>query len=317
MRKKQLNFFNDTKYRIFRIIMFWFFCAAFFVAAPWAVYISLGYRFNSGEKRFVRTGALQIDSSPEGATVDIAGYAANRTTPCVVRDLLPGKYFLRVVKKGFYPYSVMVEILPSRVYEANIALAPLMGGMEPVSSGLYVYRFFISKKIFGDRILAFTDKGIYMLNKYFSGQKMISPLILGPDAARGLEGLIDGSDNIVFWDKSRIWAQPSGAPEGTGDGDGLIYVSPGAIKNVFLGLKDHYAIVHDGNTLVAVNIAAPAVSYRLMDFKADDAQVFYDSDKETLYIKDKGVSGMEELSKTQLVRLLPFSDEEKKYKKNP
>jgi len=310
MRNKKINFFTDHRYHISRGLFFWAFSFLFVVCAPVIVYLSLGYKLDARSKKFIKTGAISVKAFPENSQVTVNGDKKLRSSPCVIRELLPGTYDLSIEKPGFYPYAVKVALKPSAVAEVDVVLAPKIESFDNTGLNLNIYKFFMSKRFFGEKIIAFTANGVYFLDKYFKDPQKVSAIDLSRQDGCSLCGLIETDKNIIFWNKKKIWAAVLGDK---GAKCVSVYETAEEISDVFLGLKDRYLIIHDGLKLIAMDMGSPLTFYQLLGFKSKDATVFYDTASETLYVNDF-VPQLNSFSifKTQLVKLMFFSHEEKK-----
>jgi hypothetical protein len=164
---------EKSYYLFLRKLFFWLFSFSFILFTPVIVYYSLGYKFDIKSKKFLKTGAISIKTFPKGISVYLDGKKINETSPCILRDLMPQEYTIDLEKEGFYPYSVTVEVKPSFIEKVDVFLVPQMGDVKKLAADLYIYKFFIIKHLFGKKILAFTDKGIYSIDDDFKTIKKI------------------------------------------------------------------------------------------------------------------------------------------------
>ena len=61
----------------------------------------LGFVVNPMTHRLVKTGLVYVSTNPPDATVYIDGCLAHQKTPTVIRDLTPGKHFIRIELSGY------------------------------------------------------------------------------------------------------------------------------------------------------------------------------------------------------------------------
>ena len=285
---------KDENYLILRKIFFWIFSVSFIILVPVIVFYSLGYKFDVKSKKISRTGTISLKSSPEDARIFLNGTKLNSTTPDVLSGLVPQDYAIRLEKDDFYPYQLHAKLMPSSVSEFNITLIPKIKYVEKFEPDFNIYKFFISKHFYGNKIIAFTDQGIYYLDDDFKNDKKISAQSIDKDAAGDIEEVLEGDDKLIAWSKNGIWVMDSG-------NIGLIYKPEGLIKNVFFGLKEKYLLIQDELNIVALDVENPSTYCPILKLKDKDADIFYNPGSETLYIRDK-ISGtdMFSLYKSQL-----------------
>jgi hypothetical protein len=310
MRNKKINFFTDHLYHISRGLFFWLFSFLFVVCAPVIVYLSLGYKLDAQSKKFIKTGAISVKAFPENSQVIMKNDKKSRLSPCVIRELLPGTYDISIEKPGFYSYAVKVAVKPSAVSEIDLVLVPKIESFDNTGLNLNIYKFFMSKRFFGEKIIAFAADGVYFFDKNFKDSQKVSSLDISQDDGCSIYGLIETDKSIIFWNKKKIWIA---ALNGKAAKTVPVYETSDGISDVFLGLKDRYLIIHDGFKLIAMDMSSPLTFYQLLAFKDKNATVFYDTASETLYIDDfvPQVNGFS-LFKAQLVKLMFFNHEEKR-----
>jgi len=279
---------KDENYLILRKIFFWIFFISFIVIVPILVFYSLGYKFDVKSKKISRTGTISLKSSPEDAKIFLNGIKLNNTTPDVLSGLVPQDYAIRLEKDDFYPYQLHAKLMPSSVSEFNITLIPKIKYIEKLEPDFNIYKFFISKHFYGNKVIAFTDQGIYYLDDDFKNDKKISAQSINKDVASNIEEVLEGDDKLIAWSKNGIWIIDNGNIT-------LIYKPEELIKNVFFGLKERYLLIQDWLNIVALDVENPSTYYPILKLKDKDANIFYDSGSEILYIRDK-ITGTETYS---------------------
>lgn len=81
----------------------------FCIIAPSAVFFALGYRLDTNTLKISRTGTLQVQSEPRGASVFINQEKKGKT-PHTTRFLLPGEYEIEIDLPGYYPWHDLITI---------------------------------------------------------------------------------------------------------------------------------------------------------------------------------------------------------------
>lgn len=288
---------DEKEYLIFRKIFYWFFVVAFFVLAPLIVLYSLGYKFNVTSKKFQRTGAVSIRTVPREAAIFLNGHNTGESSPCVLRELLPGDYTLEIEKKGYYPYKLAINIASSSVHEVEVTLLAQTHRLEKLTVDLDVYRFFLLDHLFDKKLVVFADKGIYSMEEDFSNPVKLAGLGMDASILNTIEGLRDNKNRLAFWSQNEVWLIDTSLRGQEGKNEQfpqVVYVTKESIKDVYFGLN-RYLIISDGMRVVAVDIKNPSVSFPLMNLQAVNARIFYDSSSDTIYVRDR-VQGADQFS---------------------
>lgn len=306
----------EKSYLIIRRTVYWSLFLLFFVVAPTLVFYSLGYQFDQQSKKFLKTGAISIKTFPKGAAVSLNNQKLTDTTPCTLRDLLPRQYSLILDKEGFYPYQIPVDVKQAAVSEIDVVLVPKMENVEKLKLDLNIYKFFVSKRLFGDKIIVLADKGIYSISPDLKDARKISSQNLGEKVLNSIENFKESTGRMVFWNKDNVWTLED--TENTDNDKDVIvplYESADEVKEVFFGLKEHYLIIQDGLKVVAVDIQNPKVFFTIMELKNRYSRIFYDPSSEALYVKDR-IPDSNAFSFFK-IELIPFIEKKKTNEKTP
>jgi len=306
---------KENNYFIFRKFFFWLSFFAFVIFTPVIVYYSLGYQFDFAYKKFIKTAAISLKTFPRGIDVYLDGKKVKDASPCVIRNILPKDYTLLLEKEGFYPYQVHVLLKPSMIAELDIILIAKTKNVEKIKFDFNIYKFFVSKHFLGEKIIAFTDKGIYFLDRDFKNAKLISSVILGEELANSIVDFKEGNNRLVFWNKNNIWITDVVEPFSKEESNVIsIYKSGEDIKEVFFGLKDRYLIIHDGLRVIAQDVQNPGISFNIYELESASSKIFYDDNSEILYIRDKVPT--ENKFSLFKIELMPLINERKDTEKN-
>jgi hypothetical protein len=305
---------KEETYFILRKFAFWTMSLVFIFCTPLIVFYSIGYKFDSASSKFLKTGLLSIKTFPKGVNVLMNAHKTGETTPCVLRGLLPKKYNIVLEKEGFYPYEMPVYVRPSFVSEIDVVLVPREKNIEKLKFNFNVYRFFINKQFFGEKIVFFADRGIYILDTDFKNVLKVSSMDLGSILVNSLEGLKQYGNQLIFWNKKNVWMVkvlesnsdilPDIVP---------LYETEEEIKGVFLGMKDRYLIVHAGSYIFALDVQNPLVTFPVFTPQSPEAKIFYDERTETLFVRDSVPAS--EGHSLYRIELVPIIAEKKEHEK--
>ncbi len=275
---------KDTDYFLLRKFFFWFFCAIFFISTPLVLFYSLGYKFDPTTKRFLKTGAIFIKTTPENAQIILNGKELKRTTPCILKELIPSVYEVTLLKNGFHPYCIKVKVKSSSVSKLNITLVPKINKIEQLPLSLNVYKFFVLKTLFSKKFLIFADKGVFLFDENFKIVKKIN-LHLPKSIVKTIKEVKRNKETIVFWNKNKLWiVDISNEDKNISQ---RVYRTKEPIRNVFFGLKGKYLIVLEGVKIIALDIKNPQIQFPILKLRDSNSEIFYDSSIDTLYLKDK------------------------------
>ncbi|MBI1866685.1 MAG: PEGA domain-containing protein [Candidatus Staskawiczbacteria bacterium] len=93
--------------------------ALFFIAAPYIITYSLGYRIDFEQKKLVITGGIYVKALPQGADIIVDSKISNRTSllsPTVfVQNLLPKQHSILIKKDGYHDYKKTLEVKEKEV----------------------------------------------------------------------------------------------------------------------------------------------------------------------------------------------------------
>lgn len=116
--------------RTVRGLIFWTFIVFFLVAAPLSVLYTAGFRYNTKNGSFVRTGVISVTSIPRNAEIFLNGEDTNKATPFVLKRVLPGKYDIELSRNGFHSWSGTTEVESGQTAELQSVL--LFKDVDPV-----------------------------------------------------------------------------------------------------------------------------------------------------------------------------------------
>src|SRR5271154_6324681 len=108
-----------------RKIIFYIFFLIYLILCPLIVARMLGFVINPLTHRLVKTGLVYVSTNPPDATVTIDGRMAHQKTPTVIRDLTPGKHFIRIELRAYTDWEWNIPIIGKKATVlANILLIP-------------------------------------------------------------------------------------------------------------------------------------------------------------------------------------------------
>ena len=127
-----------------RKIVFYIFSLIYLILCPLIVARMLGFVINPLTHRLVKTGLVYVSTNPPDATVSIDGRMAHQKTPTVIRDLTPGKHFIRIELSGYNDWERNIPIVGKKATVlANILLIPEEWPIKRISNQPYQNIFLV------------------------------------------------------------------------------------------------------------------------------------------------------------------------------
>jgi hypothetical protein len=110
---------------LLRRILFYLFFIAYLVICPLIILYAFGYILQpNSERGMVKTGLISLASVPPGANVYIENKRYLSRTPTVIRDLIPGDYYVSMYLKDYQPASQVISVKAGKasVFEHTLLL---------------------------------------------------------------------------------------------------------------------------------------------------------------------------------------------------
>ena len=97
--------------RVVRKVVFSIFVLLYLITCPLVMLYAFGYVFKPGvEQGIVKTGLIDLSTTPPGASVYLGHRRYTKRTPTLLRNLLPGEYPVRLVLKSYQPWERIVPV---------------------------------------------------------------------------------------------------------------------------------------------------------------------------------------------------------------
>lgn len=149
-----------------RKIIFYIFALVYLVLCPLIVARMLGFVINPLTCHLVKTGLVYVSTNPPDASVYIDGRLNHQTTPTVLRDLAPGKHFIRIELTGYNDWERTIPVVGKKATVlANTLLIPEVWPIKEISS--HPYQNIIMA---GDDILVATNPLLQDIDIYHTTQ---------------------------------------------------------------------------------------------------------------------------------------------------
>ncbi len=130
--------YNSGMLKQVRKTIFYAFAGTYLVLAPLVILYAFGYIFSPTNLKIIRTGIIYLSSAPAGANVYFEKSRYTKTTPVVLRDLLPGGYTIRLSLNRYEPWVQNVKVVPGEatVFD-NILLVPAQRKIKKITAESY------------------------------------------------------------------------------------------------------------------------------------------------------------------------------------
>jgi len=133
---------------LLRKIVFYIFALIYLGLCPLIVARMLGFVFNPMTLHLEKTGLVYVSTIPPDAAVYIDGRLAHQKTPAVLRDLTPGKHFIRIELTAYDDWERNIPIVGKKATVlANVLLIPQEWPIIQVSQQPYRNIFFAADDI--------------------------------------------------------------------------------------------------------------------------------------------------------------------------
>ncbi|OGW90616.1 MAG: hypothetical protein A3D28_02205 [Omnitrophica bacterium RIFCSPHIGHO2_02_FULL_63_14] len=252
-----------------RQLAFIVFAAVYLVSCPLVLLQAFGYSLKPGaEQGIVKTGLISLATTPPGATVYLGKRRYTKTTPTILRGLLPGTYDVRVGLPGYQPWvrTVTVEAEKSAVFE-RILLLPAAWKQERLLPGPFQELLPLP----GTRWLVLR-RGPMLSDHWFydwktgDAQRLVAPASPLAEARVLSIGTVNGSPALLVRlgvpaDEWVLWIEPSADEPRLEDLTGLL--PPGARHITWDPLdRRHLLFLQDG-ALVRLHLPSQTVTLLL------------------------------------------------------
>ncbi len=131
-----------------RKIVFYIFAFVYLILCPLIVARMLGFVISPLTHHLVKTGLVYVSTNPPDATVYIDGRLAPQKTPTVIKDLTPGKHFIRIELERYNDWERHIPIVGKKATVlANTLLIPEKWPIKIISRRPYDNIFFVPPDI--------------------------------------------------------------------------------------------------------------------------------------------------------------------------
>jgi len=117
-----------------RSFLFYVSALIFFIGLPFILFFALGYKFNTHNFKFVKTGIIFVKTQPPGADIYLNGRLFPEKSPASMQELLPGSYKVVLELDRYYPWKAEVEVEAGKVSRVDkIILFPQRPNLQQLN----------------------------------------------------------------------------------------------------------------------------------------------------------------------------------------
>lgn len=111
---------TQTTHTKLKFLILWtILLVSFGLISAYLLVSALGYRIDWKWLHIEKTGIVIIKSQPKDVSIALDATFRAKSTPLVVRDILPGMYDITVTKPQFQNWSSTIQVEPGRVTELD------------------------------------------------------------------------------------------------------------------------------------------------------------------------------------------------------
>jgi PEGA domain len=278
-----------------RAVLFYLSITVFFAGLPLILSFSLGYKFNPRTFKFTKTGIISLKTQPQGASVYLDGKLLNEKTPATIAELLPGSYSVRLELKRHYPWVSQVNVEPRKVERfEKIILFPKRSNIKQLNQDR-VTHFWMDKE--EGKLYYFNQDENILYKSNLDGDRFeeigsipeefsLPPkeIKISPDRQKML--IFNGHQISVIALKPKEESAYMGAPV-------ILYFPGKYIHNVFWHSDSYHLILVTDRNIEVLESEDKPNPVNLVSLSKRAPEVFYDTDKGTLYFMDsqRGADG--------------------------
>jgi hypothetical protein len=270
-----------------RGLLFYLSVLLFFTALPFILSYALGYKFNTQNFKFVKTGLIFIKTQPPGAQIYLNGRLFREKSPASIQELLPGSYKISLELARHYPWKGQVEVEAGKASRIDkiilFAREPNLAQLN--QAGFSTFRVDHEKKVV--YYLDQEKKLVYRSNLDASNFEDIASLPDGFNQINGWEVSPDKSKlfiynhhqiNIIYFDTQNDYAYPV-VP---------VFIDYPQVKvlNVFWHSNSYHLVVLTDRNVQVVESRPQAAPVNLVELNKAGSEAFYDTRVDVLYFSD-------------------------------
>ena len=259
----------------------------FFIGLPFILSFALGYKFNTHNLKFVKTGLIFVKTQPAGAKIYLNGELFSEKSPTSMQELLPGAYKVTLELAQHYPWQAQVEVEAGKVSRVDkVILFPVRPNLQQLNQEKFSsFRVDPEKKI-----VYYLDQEKKVLYSSDLEAHNFGDIATLPDKftqINGWEVSLDQKKLFIFNDHqiSVIFFDTQIDDEDTAPTVFLDYPQD-KIVDVFWHSDSYHLVVLTDKHVGVIECRPGAVSINLVELNKKDSSAFYNTKEDALYFSD-------------------------------
>ena len=270
-----------------RSFLFYLSVFLFFIGLPFILSFALGYKFNTHNLKFVKTGLIFVKTQPAGAKIYLNGKLIAERSPTSMQELLPGTYKVTLELAQHYPWKAEVEVEAGKVSRVDkVILFPVRPNLQQLNQEKFSSFRIDAEK----RVVYYLDqekKVLYRSNLDANNFEDIASL---PDKFSQINGWEVSPDkkkififnhhqiSVIFFDTQIDYEYST---------SGVFLDYPQAkIIDVFWHSDSYHLVVLTDKDVQVIESRPGAVPINLVELNKGESAAFYDTKEDILYFSD-------------------------------
>ena len=270
-----------------RSFLFYLSVLLFFAGLPFILAFALGYKFNTHNLKFVKTGLIFIKTQPAGARIHLNGRFIPEKSPATIQELLPGSYKVTLELDQHYPWKSEVEVEAGRVNRVDkVILFPVRPDLQQLNQEQMTFFRVDSEK----KLIYYLDQGkkvVYRSNLDGNNFEDIASLPNKFAQITGWEVALDKKKMFIFdpHQISVVFFDSQMDDEYPGPAVFLDYPQE-KISNVFWHSDSYHLVVLTDKHIQVIESRPGALAINLVELNKGGSVAFYDTKEDVLYFSD-------------------------------
>ncbi|MCX5669661.1 MAG: PEGA domain-containing protein [Candidatus Omnitrophica bacterium] len=259
----------------------------FFIGLPFILSFALGYKFNTLNLKFVKTGLIFIKTQPAGAKIYLNGKLIAERSPASMQELLPGTYKVALELAQHYPWKAEVEVEAGKVSRVDkVILFPMRPNLQQLNQEKFSSFHIDTEK----KMIYYLDQEKKILYRSNLDANNFEDIATLPDKFMQINGWEVSADrkklfifnryqiSVIFFD---IQMDDEGSVSSV-----LLDYPQEKIVDVFWHSDSYHLVVLTDKHVQVVESRPGAVPINLVELNKTEAAAFYDTKEDTLYFSD-------------------------------
>jgi hypothetical protein len=270
-----------------RACLFYLSVFIFLVGLPFILSFSLGYKFDTRNFKFTKTGIIVIKTQPLAASVYLDNSPLRDKTPVTINELLPGRYNLRIELEQHYPWTGEAEVNKGKVTRLEkIILFPLRPNIKQLNKERLSI-FWIDEL---DKTIYYInqdDNIIYTSNPEGESYKQIAPFLPITPPPEKFK-ISEDKQKLLYFSKHQVAVAylASNKKNFPQEAPFVLNYPADTIVDVFWHSDSYHLILITYKKIQVLEARPGSETVELVSLAKKNSSVYYDVDTDALYFTD-------------------------------